>query len=131
MPTDVTQQLNAPAQRVWRLITDTRTWPRWGPSVRAVDCGERFVRPGLRGRVRTVMGIWLPFRVRVFEPGRFWDWQVAGVGATGHRVEPAGPDQCRLSFTVPLWATPYRMVCRAALTRIEALLATSARENPA
>jgi hypothetical protein len=131
MPITVTQHLNAPAQHAWRVIIDTRLWPAWGPSVRAVDCGERIIRAGLQGRVLTVMGIWLPFRIRRFEQGRYWDWQVAGLAATGHRVDPAGPSQCRLTFTVPLWATPYRMVCKAALLRIEELLATSVEKDRA
>jgi hypothetical protein len=52
---------------MWRLITDTHTWPHWGPSVRAVDCTERFIRAGSSGRIRTPMGIWVPFAVESFE----------------------------------------------------------------
>ena len=127
MPTlPVTQSLNAPLEQVWHLLIDTAAWPHWGPTVRAVDSPERFIEAGLRGRVRTTVGIWLPFEILTFAPQRYWDWRVGGVNATGHQVEPAGPDRCRLTFTVPVWAAPYRIVCRAALKRIERLLAETA-----
>ena len=118
------QILDASSDVVWRLITDTRAWPRWGPTVRAVDCPERYIRAGSTGRVRTPFGIWLPFTIEQFEPQRYWDWRVGGVYATGHRVEPRGPDRCELFFTVPIWGAGYGIVCRAALNRIERLLAS-------
>ena len=123
------RQLDAPAARVWRLITDTHTWPAWGPSVRAVDCRQRFIDAGCRGRIQTPLGVWLPFCVTTFESERFWDWRVAGLAATGHRVEALGAHRCRLSFTVPVWAWGYGLVCRRALFRIDQLLDMHSREN--
>jgi hypothetical protein len=64
-----------------------------------------------------------------FEPVRYWDWRVGGITATGHRVDPLGPHHCRLAFTMPRWAAPYRVICRAALKRIERLLAQSPVED--
>ena len=120
---DFRKIINAPAPRVWRLITDTRSWPDWGPTVRAVECSERFIHAGSTGRVRTPFGIWLPFVVAGFEPERYyWDWRVGGIAATGHRVEPRGSHQSVLSFSVPAWALGYGWVCRLALVRIETLL---------
>lgn len=116
------KHLEARAPLVWRLITDTRTWPLWGPSVRAVDCRERFIQAGSAGRIRTPFGIWLPFAVEAFEPEYYWDWRVAGVAATGHRVTPVGPNQCTLTFSVPIWAIGYGFVCQLALNRIGRLL---------
>jgi hypothetical protein len=116
------QTIDAPATAVWRLITDTRVWPRWGPTVRAVDCRDRYIRVGSTGRVQTPIGLWLPFAVERFEPENYWDWRVGGVAATGHRVEPSGPQRCELTFSVPCWAFGYGVVCRAALNRIARLL---------
>lgn len=129
MAVSVSQLLNAPPAEVWHLLIDTHAWPLWGPTVSAVDSPQRCIAAGLRGRVRTAVGLWLPFQIVTFEPERYWDWRVGGVKATGHRVEPAGPAQCRLTFTVPVWAAPYRRVCRAALGRIEHLLAETAAEE--
>jgi uncharacterized protein YndB with AHSA1/START domain len=118
----ISKHLDAPAARVWRLITDTQSWPRWGPTVRAVDCTSRFIQAGSTGRVLTPLGIWVPFSIKAFEPERYWDWQVAGVMATGHRIEPAGNQSCVLAFTVPVWAVGYPLVCQLALNRIHHLL---------
>ncbi len=122
-------RLDASVARVWRLITDTHTWPLWGPSVRAVDSPERFIRAGLKGRIRTPLGNWLPFSIAAFEPEHYWDWRVCGMAATGHRVIPRGHDQCTLAFTVPVWAILYGPVCRMALVRIRRLLALSLQED--
>ena len=112
--------LNIPtcAQVAWHLLIDTDEWPRWGPSVRAVDTPERLIGPGMRGRVQTSVGLWLPFEITDWVPGAAWAWRVAGIEATGHRVEPLGPAHCRVSFLVPRWAPLYRPVCTAALHRI-------------
>ena len=125
---DVGTHIDAPVSRVWRLLTDTQTWTRWGPSVREVASTERFIRAGLTGRIRTPFGIWVPFTIDTFEPEHYWDWRVGGVAAPGHRVDPRGPDQCRLTFTVPVWATGYTVVCRVALNRIKRLLALSSQD---
>jgi len=116
------KQLDAPAEIVWERIIDTWTWSVWGPSVRAVDCRQRFISAGCKGRIQTSFGIWLPFCVTTFEPEHFWDWQVAGLTATGHRVEALGSHRSRLSFTVPFWAWGYGLFCRQALIRIDRLL---------
>jgi len=115
------RDIDAPASVVWRLLIDTHEWPRWGPSVRAVEAPERLIGPGHRGRVQTSVGLWIPFEITQWEPERYWAWRVAGVVATGHRVEPNGLQHCGVSFLIPLWAPFYRPVCRIALQRIAAL----------
>ncbi|MDJ0723290.1 MAG: SRPBCC family protein [Desulfobacterales bacterium] len=123
LPKHFSRILDAPTADVWRLITDTHAWPQWGPTVRAVDCAERYIRAGSTGRVLTPIGLWLPFAVERFEPERFWDWRVGGVAATGHWLKSLGRRQCELAFSVPFWAVGYGVVCRAALARIDRLLA--------
>jgi hypothetical protein len=115
------RDIDAPASVAWRLLVDTSEWPRWGPSVRAVEAPSRVIGPGMRGRVQTATGLWLPFEITHWEPERAWTWRVAGVPATGHRVESLGPQRCRVSFLIPRWAPFYRPVCRSALRRIAAL----------
>jgi hypothetical protein len=120
---EVARLMNASASEAWRLLVDTRRWPEWGPSIRAVECPTRFIGPGSRGRVRTAIGLWFWFEVVEFEEGRRWSWRVGGVPATGHRVEPLGARRCRVVFEVPAPAWPYAVVCRRALRRIERALA--------
>ena len=115
-------EIRASAAEAWRLLTDTSRWPEWGPSVSRVDSAEQYIGPGSSGRVQTVVGVWLPFRVTEFVAGQRWGWEVAGIPATGHRVEALGPDRCRVVFEVPLLAAPYLAVCRLAAQRIRTIL---------
>ena len=126
---DFGRTIKAPAERVWEILTDTQRWPEWGPSVTAVECGERVIREGSRGRVRTPAGLWVPFEVTAMEPGKSWRWRVAGIAATGHRVEPIGPDRCRLVFEVPWFAAPYGAVCQLAAGRIARLCKQEEKNN--
>jgi hypothetical protein len=124
---DVAAELDTASARAWELLADTAHWPEWGPSVVAVEPAGVMVEPGLRGRVWTVAGFSVPFEITAVESGRSWRWRVAGVAATGHRVEPLGPGRCRVVFEVPAWAAPYALVCRMALGRL-ARLATPGTE---
>lgn len=113
-------ELDVPAALAWRLLIDTDEWPRWGPSVRAVDVPQRLIGPRLRGRVQTPVGLWLPFEIIDWQPQRAWSWRVAGLPATGHEVLPLDARRCQVRFLIPSWAPLYRPVCRRALQRIAA-----------
>lgn len=119
---DVGAVVHASPAEAWSLLVDTTRWSEWGPSIAAVESATRFVGPGSRGRVRTRFGVWLPFEVDDYVEGRRWSWRVAGLPATGHRVEPLEPGTCRVVFEVPVLAAPYAVVCRLALRRIERAL---------
>lgn len=119
---EVNRSFHSSCKTIWELLTDTHTWPRWGPSVREVECEHRFVRKGTQGKVKTAAGIWLPFVITGYEKGCFWSWDVAGIPATGHRVEPLEYGHCLLTFEVPLLATPYAYICKIALDRIAEIL---------
>jgi hypothetical protein len=118
----VGRDVDAPPEATARALRDTRRWPDWSPSVGGVESADRYVETGTTGRVR-VAGAWVPFRVTSATRLR-WDWEVAGIPATGHRVERyAGePDRCRAVIEVPLVAAPYAPVCRRALDRFAALV---------
>lgn len=115
-------EIEAPASAAWKLLTDTSRWPQWGPSVSRVESAGQYIGPGSTGRVQTIIGLRLSFRVTEFVAGQHWGWEVAGIPATGHRVEPLGPDRCRVTFEVPLLAAPYLWVCRSAAQRIRKIL---------
>ena len=65
----VSRDIDAPAHIAWRLLIDTAEWPRWGPSVRAVEAPQRRIGPGMRGRIQTPPGLWLPFDITAWQPG--------------------------------------------------------------
>jgi hypothetical protein len=121
----ISRRIGAPAAEVWLLLVDTRTWTRWGPSIRAVESDEIVIGAATRGRVQVLGGVWLPFEVTQWVPGRYWAWKVGGIEATGHRVNPVDERNCRLSFEVPLWAAPYLIVCWWAVKRINKLVAAN------
>jgi Polyketide cyclase / dehydrase and lipid transport len=124
-----TRFIRATPDEVWALISRTGSWPLWGPSVSAVEPVDETLSCGMRGRVRTPAGIWLPFHITGFDPPRSWAWSVLSIPATTHSVEPA-PGGSRISFSVPTPALPYLVVCRLALTRIAALLESSDTQAP-
>jgi hypothetical protein len=68
------------------------------------------------------LGFWVPFVVIEWVEGHYWAWRVAGVRATGHRVEPLGADRSVLTFDLPVPAFPYLLVCGIAARRIARLL---------
>lgn len=77
----VRRRVAASPAAVWGAFRDTRCWPEWGPSVRAVDCEDRYVERGSTGHVTTVGGLRLPFEVTGCADGR-WTWDVARLPAT-------------------------------------------------
>jgi uncharacterized protein YndB with AHSA1/START domain len=113
--------IDAPVERVWELLARFEHWPAWGISIRAVESSNDWVAPGVTGRVQTVAGFWLPFRICDVIPGSYWNWDVAGVGATGHHVTPATGQSARVEFTVPWVAAPYRAVFRRSLRSLKQL----------
>ncbi len=116
------ETLNVPSQDVWDIITDTTRWPKWGPSIIAVDSVDKYIRKGTRGRVKTLFGIWLPFVITDFDDQRYWSWKIWGIRATGHRIEPVDEFKCNIFFEVPSIALPYLFICWIAIKRIEASL---------
>jgi len=118
----VGRDVAAPTEPTAKTLRDTRRWPEWSPSVDGVESADRYVETGTTGRVQ-VAGVWTPFRVTAATRLR-WDWRVAGVPATGHRVEryPGRSDRCRVVVEVPLVAAAYVSVCRRALDRFADLV---------
>ncbi|WP_245810881.1 SRPBCC family protein [Halorubrum halodurans] len=118
----VAREVRVAPEVAMEALRDTRTWPDWSPAIGAVESEDRYVRAGTRGRVR-VAGVWVPFRLTSYS-GRRWEWRVAGIPATGHRVEgyAGDADRCRVVIEVPLVAAGYVPVCRRALDRFAGLV---------
>lgn len=114
---------NCRPEAVWAVLSDTRLWPKWGPSITrvAVEGSGFVVHKGMRGRVCTILGRTLPFEIDDVEPGRSWSWRVAGVKATGHEVLPDGAHGAWVVFTLPVWAFLYAPVCLWAARKITLL----------
>ena len=117
------REIDAPAEVLWHLLTDLERWPDWGPSVRSAALDGENLERGATGTVTTAVGIDLNFEITDHADGSSWAWKVAGIPATHHRVEPLGPNRCRVGFGVPWAATPYLAVCELALRRLEVMAA--------
>lgn len=115
------RDIDAPAEAVWRLLTDLDHWPQWGPSVRSARLHDGAFELGATGTVTTALGIELGFEITSFDAGAEWSWTVAGVPATSHTVEPVTASSCRAGFGVPWPFAPYVAVCRVALRRLDRL----------
>jgi hypothetical protein len=100
----------------------TVQWRAWGPSVRAADPADTLIDGTTVGRVHMPLVIGPPLRITHHEQGHFWSWWVAGIPATGHRID-ALPEGRRITFEAPTTAFACLAVCRRALDRIEALTA--------
>lgn len=124
MPLTTSRQILAPAPLLWRLITDTRRWPEWGPSISEVRCSDRVITLGSTGHVIAPGArLILPFTITELDPEALhWSWQVAGLPATTHQVEPTGADACRVRFGLPSpLLFPYLAICQLALARLDQL----------
>ena len=116
--------ISAPPEQVWNVLIDTRQWPVWGPSVRAVKSPHHYIDAGLKGSLQTAIGLWVPFAITDFEPLHFWSWEVAGIPATGHRLTKIDENHSELIFEMPAVALPYALICRQAARRIGRLAQT-------
>ena len=87
----VSRHIDAPADAVWKVLVDTDAWPKWGPTVSGGEVDGGVLTLGATGRVRTPVGVALPFTITEFEDGRRWAWSVAGVPATAHAVSQLLP----------------------------------------
>ena len=119
-----TIDIAASAERIWPFIAEFERWPQWGLSVTRVDSAADKVAPGVTGRVRTPVGLWLPFVIGDVIPESSWDWTVAGVPATGHHLEPRG-DCTYVRFTAPWVAAPYKLAMQLSLRRLKRIVESS------
>jgi hypothetical protein len=118
----------ASPEAVWDVLVDTEAWPQWGPTVTAVELeegaghgpGGTRIGAGSRGRVRTPVGLWLPFAVTQWVAGERWAWRVAGVPATSHAVRPTDAGS-EVVMVVPWWAPAYLAVCEVGVRRVARL----------
>ncbi|BBY18436.1 SRPBCC family protein [Mycolicibacterium litorale] len=115
----VDRVVHASPAAVWSVLVDLDAWPKWGPTVAGAELLDGTeLGLGERGKVYTPLGVPLPFTITQFEPRRCWAWQVAGIPATAHGVDPVDAGT-RVWMSAPLLAAPYVPVLAIALQRID------------
>lgn len=93
-------RLNAPVERVWRVLTDPEGWPRWWPFVEKVEKIEPGEPDGLNSAWRYAWTTMLPYRLRFelrvtrIEAPALLEAEVRGdlAGYGVCRVQPNGPE---------------------------------------
>ncbi|WP_240971850.1 MULTISPECIES: SRPBCC family protein [unclassified Microbispora] len=105
--------MDAPVDRVWKVMADLRTWPSWVSGIRILELGE--VRPGASFRWR-LNGVPLRSRFAVVEPLRELTWTGTFLGCyravDRHVLEPLDDGRTRVtveeSLAGPLLPLFYR-----------------------
>jgi hypothetical protein len=122
----VSRNVEASADAVWHVLTDLDAWPKWGPTVAGAELDGSGFELGATGRVWTPVGVPLPFVISELDAGRTWAWNVAGVPATRHGVEPSDSGS-RVWMSAPFWAPAYLPVLAIALRRIDEMASVPSR----
>ena len=111
--------IDAPQERVWRVLSDLEAWPE---RIQTVDVVELLTPPpiavGSRLRLKQPKlpeGTWT---VNVWEPPTFFEWTQKATGSSsvaGHRIEALEADRARLTlslemrgFLIPIVAVFYK-----------------------
>jgi uncharacterized membrane protein len=98
-----TIEIAAPADRIWKVMTDVAQWPGWTASVTTVkrlDAGPFDV--GSRARVKQPKLLPAVWSVTAFDAGRSFTWmsRMPGLRILGsHRVESIG-DRSRVTLSI-------------------------------
>ena len=75
------RETTAPPDRVWRIWSDTSTWPSWNPDIQEVKL-DRPLGSGASGTMRTRSGGIHNIAIRDVEPGSSFILESDGVPAT-------------------------------------------------
>jgi uncharacterized protein YndB with AHSA1/START domain len=98
------RETTAPPDRVWRIWSDTSTWPSWNPDIQEVKL-DRPLGSGATGTMRTRSGGTHSIAIRDVEPGSSFVLESDGVPATKLRfkcVVAASSGGTRMSQAVTL-----------------------------
>jgi len=97
--------INAPADVVWPVMSDTYRWHEWTPSITSVTRldGEAFAI-GTRVQIRQPKlppAIW---KVTAIEPGKSFTWESTGPGfrTIGHHVVEPTPTGSRATLSITI-----------------------------
>ncbi|MGI5291552.1 SRPBCC family protein [Nonomuraea polychroma] len=89
---ETTIDIDAPLERIWRVMTDIARWPAFMPTVTSVErLGDGPLALGGRIRIKQPGLPALVWRVTEFDEGSSFGWRSAGAGLTtvaGHTLTP-------------------------------------------
>ncbi|MFC7596800.1 SRPBCC family protein [Terrabacter sp. GCM10028922] len=103
MEQSITVDIDAPASRVWAILSDAERWPEWTETVRSVTLHDGVLRLGATATIDQPRLPTVRWTVTRFTEGHEFTWESGGPGArtvAHHRVEGTGPGRCRLRLSV-------------------------------
>jgi uncharacterized membrane protein len=104
MEHEVVVTVDAPAEKVWSVLSDVESWPEWTESMAKVERLEDGpLAVGSTARVkqpRLAANVW---RVTELKPNRSFTWTTKAVGITtvaDHEIEELGPAMCQVTLRI-------------------------------
>ncbi|EWT02225.1 polyketide cyclase [Intrasporangium oryzae NRRL B-24470] len=103
MKQSVSIDIDAPAARVYEVMSGVEAWPTWTASIRKVTLLDGGLRVGARAAVeqpRLPRAVWT---VTSLEAGREFVWEATGPGihsTAWHTVEETGPGRSRATLSI-------------------------------
>ena len=94
MDYEISAEIDATPDQVWRVMTDVERWPEWTPSmtrVERLDPGPFQV--GSTARIKQPKFPAVVWQVTELEPEQSFSWTASGAGVTTlacHRITPRG-----------------------------------------
>jgi carbon monoxide dehydrogenase subunit G len=114
----------APADEVWRVLSDIRGWPDWTPTVTAVDGPVAPLRLGHVHVVTQPRRRPTPYTVEDLVDGRSFMWASGNAMVrqqADHEVVPVG-DGCFVTLSFEMTGTLGNLLANLATTRIRAFV---------
>ena len=100
----VSISIQAPADRVWSVMSDVVRWREWTASVTSIErLDDGPLQVGSRARVRQPKLATLVYTVTRLDPGRSFAWRAESTGLTivgDHRIEPGPGDAVTVTLSI-------------------------------
>lgn len=121
---EITEEISAPPEKVWKIMADVEHWPEWTASVRRIlPLAPGPIGLGAKYRIIQPKLAPLVWRVTDFEPGNHFTWEAKspGIKVVGeHWISPSvvpGKVMVRLVVRQEGLLAPLLDLCFGKLTR--------------
>jgi uncharacterized membrane protein len=101
---ETTVEIDAPAARAWKALTDIEQWPAWTRSMRHVRwMGNGAMSLGSSARIKQPGTIPLVWEVCEIDPGTYFSWKTTSLGIEAiatHLLRPIDADRVELTLGI-------------------------------
>ena len=100
---NISVEIDAPPERVWRIMADVERWAEWTPSVQSIVLWDRGpLAAGSRARIRQPKFPSAVWKVTALEPNHSFTWKSGSFVVwtiAHHAVKPTGSG-CRVTLSL-------------------------------